>query len=311
MTLDHPSLVLSRDVRRLTGSTRGTERATAGGQLIRVRRGAYMSAVDWIALFEEQRMLAAIDACRAAATGAEPIFAMESAAARHGIPLLRPWPTRVHTIVGPGGGKTNGSVIRTRRLVDPAWITTFDDGCRATDAVQTAIDIAATRSLLNGIIAMSHIRSVMKIPAEVIAARIAELRPFRNVRRVAMALRRSVTGSDTIVETIGMVRIQDYGFALPVQQFPVRGVDGKDYEVDLGWHEGALLAEIEGLAKYEIGGDPMARMLEEKRREDAIRPTCDRFIRLDWRACWVGAGLERALTTIGVPRPGPTRPLTY
>ena len=51
----------------------------------------------------------------------------------------------------------------------------------------------------------------------------------------------------------------------------VIGDDGRTYYGDLVWRAERVIGESDGWSKYALGGDPMQRLREEKRREDALR----------------------------------------
>lgn len=310
---EHPFLIRSADVLGANGSTRELDRRVRSGDIVRVRHGAFAATAPWDAADGRARMLAAVAATRAAATACDPVFAFESAAAVLGIPIIGATPRKAHTVVGRNGSHTNASVIRTRR--DESRIVRVG-GVLTTSLIVTAIDLAATRSLLSGIVAMSHIRHHHGISVEEIALELRSRRPFQGVRRADLALRRSAGSSHTPAETLAVVRAEDLGFERPRQQLAMVGVDGRDYDVDLWWRGGRILFEIDGRSKYEIAAQERGqtvtdRMWAEKRREDALRPLCDRFGRATWDDLWNGVVYERALLAAGVPRPNRRRPLTF
>src|SRR5690606_31011906 len=98
---------------------------------------------------------------------------------------------------------------------------------------------------------------------------------FPGVRRARTALTRSVAGSGSVLETLAVVRCQDYGFEPPEQQRPVVGVDGVEYRVDLAWRDGRILAEGDARDKDSApeglrGRSPSETLWAERRREDAL-----------------------------------------
>jgi len=306
-------LAFSCDLRDLVGTARPLERAVRDGELVRVRRGAYATTDGWAGATAVSRQLANVAATRAAARS-EPVFSHESAAALHGIPLIGEWPVRARITVPIGGGKSNASVERSQRTLAHAEIVEFEDGTRATSLLRTAVDLASTRTILNGIVAFSHLRTAAGVDAEDIAAAIRHVGPSPGIARARRALTRSTTGSESVLESLVVARCQDFGFAPPEQQIPVVGADGREYRVDFGWRRGRVLLEADGRAKYtdEQGLPDREALWAEKRREDAIRPTCDHFVRVAWEDAWSGARLEQRLRAAGVPQTRPRRRvLTY
>ncbi len=127
------------------------------------------------------------------------------------------------------------------------------------------------------------------------------------VRRARIAVERSVELAESVLEVLVFVRCEDLGFAVPELQRPVVGVDGGSYRVDYAWRDGRILGEADGRSKYFGADRPSGRAAEEvlwaeKRREDALRAVCDRFIRVSWDDAWAGHPLARRLVAVGVPR---------
>ena len=308
--------MLASDRFASTGSSHALDAGARRGALVRIRHGAYATVDEWGAVDPGTRMLAAIDATRSAARTGEPVFAYESAAAKHGIPLIGAWPSRAHVITAHGGATSNASVIRTRRMTPRESLVVLGDGAVVTSLITTAIDLAATRTPLGGIVAFDHLRFHHGVDIDEIMAELRRRRPFPGVRQAETAARRSTARSATPAESLAVTRIRDLGYAKPVQQFGVTDIDGNDYEVDLSWRGGRILAEIDGRSKYEIaaaerGVTVTDRLWAEKHREDAIRPTCDRFFRAVWNDLWLGHVFDRALTAAGVPRIARRRALTF
>ncbi len=295
----------AREARSHEGGGHRLERAARTGQLVRLRRGVYAARDDLAALDGRSLHLARVASARAAAAG-EPTFSHESAAAIHGIPLIGDWPEQVRTTVPPSGQPSTGPVRRTQRVLDETDIAAQPDGLRVTSLCRTAIDLAASRSLLSGIVAVSHVRA-LGIPLESLRAGLDRAGAMAGIRRARLAVARSVAAAESVLEVLVVVRCQDLGFEVPELQRWVTGVDGRNYRVDFAWRDGRVLCEADGRGKYVDpallagrSGDEVLWI--EKRREDALRPVCDAFIRASWDDAWAGDGLARRLTAAGVPR---------
>lgn len=289
---------------RLRGEGHRLERATATGQLERIRQGAYVEREQADAAPPLELHRARVLATRHAATR-EPTFSHESAAAVHGIPLIGDWPEWTRTTVATRAS-SSGAVRRSLRSLAREDCCTLSDGTRATTPTRTAIDLAASRSLLAGIVAISHVRQ-HGVRLDDFEAAFGRLGRFPGLRRARIALARSTAGSESVLETLIVVRCQDYGFVPPEQQRRVVGVDGIEYRVDFAWQEGRILAEGDGRDNYEnpeylAGRSPAEALWAEKRREDALRPG-RAFVRIGWVDAWRGEGLARRLLAVGVPRP--------
>ena len=310
-------LLAARHARELEGTARSLERAAIAEELARVRRGVYLGSETWRSLSDVERHAVQMDAARLVARG-EPVFSHESAAVRLGIPVLGALPERVRVVVPPGRSRSSGAVQRLKRTLAEGEVVELDDGMRVTSPARTAVELAASRSLLTGIIAISHVRNRFGTPVAELAAVVRALGASAGVPRARIALERSSDGSESPLESLVVARCHDLGFALPEQQVVVRGIDGARYRIDFSWREGRVLGEADGRAKY---FDPAIRgrseadevLWREKAREDAVRPLCERFLRVTWSEAWDGAMLERRLTAADVPRDRARRrrPLTF
>ena len=289
---------------RLRGDGRRLERAATAGALVRVRRGAYVARAAADTATPVALHLTRVLATRLAAAH-EPTFSHESAAALLGIPIVGRWPERTHTTVTERVSSSAPVQRSTRRLSDLDR-REHPDGTRSTSPVRTAIDLAATRPLLAGIVAISHVRS-SGVGLEEFDAALDRAGRFPGLRRARVALARSTSGSGSVLETLVVVRCQDYGFAAPAQRRDVLGVDGLVHRVDFAWEDGAILGVGDVRDKCDDAPSSSTSSAAEsvwaaRRREDALRPVSQAFVRLGWVDAWGGQGLARQLIAAGVPQ---------
>ena len=301
-----------RELERRGASMKHVYRETRRGALARLRPGVYAEGEAWRAAGLEERHLALMRAAQNAARS-RLVFSHESAAILHGIPLIGAPPERPRIVVPPGSARSSSLVQRTCRSSGDFDVVALGD-LLATDLVTTAVDVAASRSTLGGVVAMSHVRRHAGVPPERIRERIDDRRPFRNARAAERALAESTAGSDSPLESLVMVRCADLGFEAPEQQRPIV-VGAGEYRLDFAWRDGRIVLEADGREKYEDerildGRDPHDVLWQEKLREDAIRARVDAFARTTWAEAWAGAPLAETLARLGVPRVRPARPLT-
>lgn len=224
------------------------------GTLVRIRRGAYVDTEVWNGLGAADRHRLLVRATRWAARD-EPVFSHESAAALHGIPFTGTWPARAHVTAPSRTASSNAMVARTRRTLPASSIVLHQSGTRLTNPMTTALDLAASRSLLSGIVAISHVRRAVGASREALEHALAESGIHSGLRRARAAIARSADASDSPLETLVVVRCQDLGFEAPTQQYPVVGLDGKRYWIDFAWRDGQILAESDGRGKYRDPGN--------------------------------------------------------
>ena len=311
---DEVPITTTRGVRETAGSAGGLERAVRAGALARLRRGAYAETEDLAGLGDAARHRLLVRAARLAACSGEPVFSHESAAALHGIPIIGNWPEAV--VVTSAHGGRRGLVERLRRPLAAHEAVVTPDGTRCTSLTRTAVDLATRRTLLGGIAAMSHARFRGASTVD-LGETLARLGPVTGIGRARLALARSTAGSESVLETLVMVRCQDYGFEPPEQQYERIGSDGRRYRVDFARDGGRILLKADGRAKYadpSIRGERTAEevLWAQKRREDALQAGCDRFLRATWLDAWHWHELARRLEAAGIPRTRrPSSSLTF
>ncbi|MBO9578598.1 MAG: hypothetical protein J7480_07510 [Microbacteriaceae bacterium] len=273
---------------------------------VRVRQGAVHAAEWWSSLSGAERQIElAVDCQRAARRPL--VFSHATAAALHGIPVIGGWPERAHATVAPGSDQSNPSMIRTERRLDPMDVCVTASGLRATGLARTALDLAATRGALAGIVAYSHLRRHRSLEIEELRTGIRRAGRMAGIRIVRESLGRSTADSDSPLESLVVARCQEYGFVVPEQQRRVVSISGNVYFVDFAWLDGRILGEADGYGKYGdpallAGREPADVVYREKLREDEIRLATGAFFRASWEDAWHGEPLRRLLVRVGVPR---------
>ena len=84
-----------------------------------------------------------------------------------------------------------------------------------------------------------------------------------------------------------IARPLELGFVVPELQVCFPNVRGHDYWVDFYWRAVRKIGEFDGHQKYTrgrilAGRDPAEVVVQEKKREDALRDRSDSFMRWDW-----------------------------
>lgn len=301
------------------------QRRAARGELTRLMPGVYVDPRTWDSLTDSERLLTRMRAAEAAlcAPAAGGTYCAESAAVALGIPLLGALPNRPHVLVSPGG-RRNSPIMRRTQRADHAATATRVAGFAVTDPITTAIDLAAWRTPLGGVVAISAVlsrcftASATTLPvggdlrvgfSEAIEARGA----FRGVDRVRRALSTASDACESPLEAIVLARCEDLGYERPEQQRRV-AAGGRVYRTDFSWDDGSIVLEADGMVKYRsiVRGAPHGdadALIGEKLREDAIRSVVRSFGRVTWREAVDGAPLDRTLRRLGVPRVRRARPL--
>ncbi len=77
--------------------------------------------------------------------------------------------------------------------------------------------------------------------------------------------------AESPLESCSRGHVLERGLRSPEVGVPVVGEDGRTYYGDLVWRAERVVGEADGWSKYGLAADPMQRLREEKRREDALR----------------------------------------
>jgi hypothetical protein len=264
------------------------------GELVRIRRGAYTTAVIWDAADEQVgrprlRARAAILQMRRGW-----VLSHDSSAHEQGLEILPPRRPFVH-ITRPGftnawteyGVKHHLARFNERQVVEV-------NGMRALDLARTAVDIARERGRRHGLVACDAARrhGVTRTALEV-AVEPMETWPGSRAARWAVAA--ADPAAENVNESLARELVLEAGIGVPEAQFPVRTAEGVKWcDLRVGNH----IIEVDGRIKYlrvEDGGvtDRAADLVswEERKRERLVKDRRLGVTRLYWVDYW---GTHRA-----------------
>ncbi|MBY6438443.1 hypothetical protein HQ602_18890 [Rhodococcus kroppenstedtii] len=263
---------------RLGLSDSSLHRAVAAGTMHRIRRGHVCDAADWEALTDDDRYLVRIRAAAAALT-LPASLSHQSAAALHGLPILRPDRRVVHFSLDGRGGGHGGPRALHRCPLDPVDVTTVD-GLSVTTLERTAVDVACAGTFAQAVCVAESALRAGATREEMDAALIRAGR-----RRGIAVARAGLAYADGRTESIG----ESWSRALmhpwgdvpePRLQHPFTRDDGTFVaRTDFDWN-GRLVGEFDGEVKY--GGDRRAAVLAERRRENALHALGVYVVRWTW-----------------------------
>ncbi len=213
-------------------------------------------------------------------------FALDSAAAIHGIPRLTPWPERVHVIV-PSLAHTAQRVGLTLH----AGTTRLDGrdfhGVPFTSLALTAVELGRRGSLSAAVVALDHALRT-GVPPEDLRALAESVGPWGGVR-VERALDIADVRHESVGESYFAARAAELGCPDMQPQREFRAPDGIVDRVDFWLPEQGIVIEFDGRAKYEDpsmlrGRTPAEAVWDEKRREDRVRSRdgVNGFVRVYW-----------------------------
>jgi hypothetical protein len=312
-------IALVSELHRLDIDDQPLRRAAVRGDVVRIHRGAYISAEVWTTLDRRERYRRQVKAA-GLASRSNPILCHYSAAALWGIPIIGDWPPFVDVLTTVAAGSRRENGFRRHGVeIDPSDILE-SDGIRYTSFRRTLIDLARDTSFASAVAGLDW---SLRSPArdEPARLRIADLQEYfdaqsfaRNRRRVHRALEFASPLAETPGESLSRVVIHELGFPAPQLQVRVENRDGLAGISDFGWESIRLLGEFDGLVKYTRG---MARpnesleqiVVREKIREDRMRAMNWGMTRWLWTTTLQVRPLYDQLCAAGLPskRTGPVR----
>jgi hypothetical protein len=284
---ERDGIILSSLVAEMLPDRRVLARDVERGDLVKLRRGAYVAADRWAESDGRARHILRLRAVDAAA--ASPVVAAGiSAAALWGFPDLQGWPEHVLLLdEWKGGGRSDPGVRRTAANKASALIVEVD-GMRATTMMRTALDVARTLSFPNAVAAMDWalgVRCPNPVTKEQLYHDLSHFGPRMPHRHLRSVIAFASELSESVGESKARAVIDRLGFRPPELQGVIVDAEGT-MRVDFLWPESRVVMEFDGRMKYTraeyTGGDPAQVVWREKRREDRLRRLGYTVVRIVW-----------------------------
>lgn len=277
-------------------------RLQRGGELVRVRRGAYARGDKADQLIEERHRRLVLATAPQLRDGA--ILSHGSAAVLHGLPV---WPQaveRVHVTRNRRGRGVKRSVVQVHGAPLLAVEIVLIGNLPVTSLRRTVLDLARTLPMSQAVAAGDRALAVGLTRQELDAGLIAMERwpGVRAARRVVEFLD---VRSESVGESVSRVRLMEEGLPRPELQREIFGLDGRLIaRVDFYWDEHKTVGEFDGKIKYGRLLKPGRRIedvvFDEKVREDELRDLGLQVVRWLWndlgRADLLRERLFRAFT---------------
>jgi hypothetical protein len=261
------------------------QRARRTGELVPVRRGAYLGRGD-----ERLDVPAALHAVLVRATlptlAPGTVISHVSAALLHGLDVWGIPLDHVHVTRPERSGGRIGSVVhRHVAPLEPTEITSLD-GVLVTSLARTITDIARSVPFEQAVVVADsalNMHSDLTSFALDAALRRATGWPGAPAARRAIGFARR--GAKSPGESLSRIAIARAGLPVPQLQYPVR-LAGSVAVTDFGWVAQRAVGEFDGEVKYgrlvPPGRTPGDVVFAEKVREDAVRALGHGFARWTW-----------------------------
>jgi len=256
---------------------------------VRLRKGVYTSSAVLAGADERDRHLLA---CVAVLLSLDPGPALShaSAARLHGmlVPSSAGHEVRL-TDAGQWRSGRGYRVARAQLSVDDlgSWF-----GFPTTSEPRTLVDCAREWTQLDAVIAFDHAMHKKLVNRAQLHRAVLASRHRPGIGAAARVLGLSDGRAESPLETKGRLRILAAGLPLPDLQVDLHDECGFAGRLDAWYEEAALALEFDGLEKYTDpwrGRTPAQVAWEEKRREDRVRGTDIRVVRIvneDFGPAW-------------------------
>ena len=258
----------------------GLKALVRSGSLVRVRRGVYATrpAIDYAAV-NPRRGHALRVAAVGSAVGRDAVASHHSAALVHGIDLLNQ-PADTVTMTRPPAKRTSrrrsdGIIFHAAEL--PADHVTSRYGLLVTTVPRTVIDLARTTPFPEAVVAAdAALRAELTTKGQLLT--IAEVcHRWPGIQQARRVIEFSDERAESALESCARLAFAEAGLEPPELQVTIHGPDWS-YRVDLCWPKHRVIAEADGLAKYNSRSD-LARQFE---RDRVLRDAGYQVIHFTW-----------------------------
>ena len=308
----NPELIYTADVDAYGAGRHSLAPRCRSGELLRIRAGVYVPSGVWHQLSVWERNRTRIRAAVERGPRSR-ILIQQSAAPFWGLPVLGTSDSIMLLAVPPSHGRKRGDLRWTvRKLLEPV---TEMAGVRLTSRVQTVLDMAAYLEFERAVPAMDHVlrpdpaHGLPALPKERLWELAEDLPGLTRQNRAKQVIDFADRRSESPGESYSRAMLHRHGFPEPELQHEFVTSAGR-FRTDFFWKDQSLVGEFDGAVKY--GRGPAAEapswdtLLQEKRREDAIRATGVGFVRWSWTDGGKPAqhpdGLVQRLMSAGLPR---------
>ena len=252
------------------------------GDLIRVRHGVFATraALDWAADDPVRQHAIRALALRQVASRAA-VASHQSAATLHRLALLKSPPAGLVTLTLPPAGRRNraspADVIFHAAQLPPEHVTRLYQ-LPVTTAARTVVDLARTLPFTDGVVLADSALGQEKTTKPELQRILAAGKSWPGVQRARKVVEFADERSESPLESVARVVFDQESLDAPELQATVRTANAAA-RVDFLWPERKVIAEADGLAKYNDRNDLIAQL----ERDRLLRDAGYKVIHFTWR----------------------------
>jgi len=255
---------------------------TRAGDLVRVRHGVYAtrSAVESASADPRQAHALRVAAARAR-VGRDAVASHQSAAVLHGIDLLKgPADDTVWLTRAPDryrGHPPDGVHLYSAEL--PRQHVRAMYGLPVTTATWTVIDLARSLTFMEGVVAVDSALRLGKTTDMGLADALRSCAGWPGTDRAKRVINFGSEDAGSVLESCARVVFAEAGLPAPVLQAAIATADGQFIgRVDFCWPAYRVIAEADGMAKYD---DPR-RARDQIMRDTRLRDAGYKVVHFTW-----------------------------
>lgn len=271
-------------VRKKTVATAGEWRAAGitsaqfrslsrAGDLVRVRRGVYATRSAMQAARTDPRQGQALRVATARAhVGRDAVASHQSAAVLHGIDLLRSPGEGAVWLTRPPGLNHNPrqDEVHLYSAQLPGNHVTALYGVPLTTATRTVIDLARSLTFMEGVVAVDSALRLGKTTDLGLADILRACARWPGADRARRAATFGNADAGSVLESCARVVFAEAGLPAPVLQAAIATADAEFIaRVDFCWPAYQVIAEADGMAKYDDPRRARAQIMRDIRLRDA------------------------------------------
>ena len=265
-------------------STQQLRSLVNAGQLVKVRHGAYVTSGALARAETDPGLRHALEVAAAMATRRHRGTASHHSAARlYGLRLLNQPPDGTVSLTVPPGTRAGryrqdaGVICHAAELADQV---TTRYGVRVTTAARTVVDIARTTTFVEGVVVADAALYERHASKSELRRVLACCERWPGTSRARQVIDFADGLAESVLESCARVIFRDHGLPPPELQVHITGRDRTVIaRVDFFWRRYAVVAETDGLLKYDSG----ERAIAERRRDRLLQEAGFEVVHVTWR----------------------------
>ena len=265
-------------------STRQLHSLVSSGQLVKVRHGAYATSSVLARAASDPGLRHALEVAATMATRRHGGTASHHSAAQlHGLRLLEQPPGTVTLTVPPGtrAGRYRqdaGVICHAAELPDQQVTKRY--GVPVTTAARTVADIARTTAFMEGVVAADAALYERHASKSELLRVLAVCERWPGTSRARQVIDFADGLAESVLESCARVLFRDHGLPPPELQVHITGRDRTMIaRVDVFWRRYGVVAETDGLLKYDSG----ERAIAERRRGRLLLEAGFEVVHFTWQ----------------------------